>query len=93
LHDNGDLMIKKTKEKNIDIIQQKETALEERLDEQRFPREEEEIKLEAGKTVVKILPTIITTLMPIKIKNPQQEKSSPEDRPSTSQSSYQTYNM
>ena len=33
---------------NIDNIQQKVTALEERLDEQRFPREEEEIKLEAG---------------------------------------------
>jgi len=34
---------KKTKEENIDIIQQKVTILEERLDEQRFPREEEDI--------------------------------------------------
>jgi len=49
LHDNGDLMIKKTKEENINIIQQKVTVLEERLNEQRFPRDEEEIELEAGK--------------------------------------------
>jgi len=89
LHDNGDLMIKKTKEENIDIIQQKVTVLEQRLDEQTFPREEEEIKLEAGKKLVKILPTIITSLMPIKIaKDPQQEKTSFEDRTPTSQSSY-----
>jgi len=40
---------KKTKEENIDIIQQKVTVLEERLDDQRFPREEEEVELEAGK--------------------------------------------
>jgi len=84
---------KKTKEENIDIIQQKVTVLEERLDDQRFPREEEEVELEAGKKLVKILPIIITSLMPIKIaKDPQQERTYFEDRPSTSQSSYQTYN-
>jgi len=84
---------KKTKEENIDIIQQKATILEERLDEQRFPREEEVIELEAGKRLVEILPTMITSLMPIKIKkDPQQEKPSYEDLPSTSQSLYQTYN-
>jgi len=48
-------------------MQQKITALEECLDEQRFPREEEEIELEAGKKLLKMLPTIITPLMPIKI--------------------------
>jgi len=65
---------KKTKEENIDIIQQNVAVLEERAD-WRFPSEEEEIELEAGKKLVKILPTIITSLMPIKIKkNPQQKK-------------------
>jgi len=39
----------KTKEENIDIIQQKVNALEERLAEQRFPRDEDEIELEGGK--------------------------------------------
>ena len=64
---------KKTKEENIDIIQQKVTALEDRLNEQRFPRDEEEIELEGAKKLVEILPNIITSLMPIKMgNNPQQ---------------------
>ena len=84
---------KKTKEENINIIQQKVTVLEERLNEQRFPKDEEEIELEIGKKLVKILSTVIASLMPIKIeKNPQQEKPSFENLPSTSLSSYQTYN-
>ena len=41
---------KKTKEENIDIIQQKVTALEGRVNEQRFPRDEDKIEL-GGKTV------------------------------------------
>jgi len=84
---------KKTKEEILDIMQQKIAALEERLDEQRFPREEEEIELEAGKKLLKILPAVMTSLMPISIeKDSQQKKLSFEDLPSTSQSSYQTYN-
>ena len=44
---------KKTKEENLDIILQKVTTLEERLEEQRFPREEEEIELETGKKLLR----------------------------------------
>ena len=57
---------KKTKEENIDIIQQKVAVFEEQLD-WRFPREEEDIDLVAGKKLVKTLPTLITSSMPIKI--------------------------
>ena len=83
---------KKTKEENIDIIQQKVAVLEEQID-WKFPSGEEEIELEAGKKLVKILPTIVTSLMPIKMKkNPQQEESSFEDIPSTLQYHYQINN-
>ena len=52
---------KKTKEENIDIIQQKVAVLEEQVD-WKYPSEEEEIELEAGKKLAKTLPTIITSL-------------------------------
>jgi len=84
---------KKTKEENIDDIQQKITAVEKRLDEQQFPRDEEMIELEGSKKLLKILPAIITPLMPTKITdtpkfNPQR-KLSFEDPLSTMQHNFQ----
>jgi len=63
----------KAKEENIDIIQQV-AALKERLDEQRFPRDEDEIEL-GGKKLVELLPKIIISLE----ENSQQEESSSEE--------------
>jgi len=58
-----------------------------------FPNGEEELDLESGKKLLKILPTIITSLMPIKMKkNPQQKELSFEDIPSTLPYHYQINN-
>ena len=76
---------KQTREENLDIIKQNVTDFEKRLREERYPKREEQADLQGGKDLLKVLPTIITSLMPTKFgKGPLQRQLSFEDTPTTS---------